>query len=142
MNIKFLNRSFFQRLFGKPVTPETKNLNSWDFANGKLRIDLEKTPELKTPGHALRFEDRNLPVRVLVVFGENKTYRAYQNRCTHIGHRRLDPVPGTQTVQCCSINKSTYDLDGNQIYGPAPHPITTYKTSVENNRLIVTISQG
>ncbi len=57
-----------------------------------------------------------------------------------MGHRRLDPVPGTNTVQCCSVSKSTYDLDGTKVHGPAPDPINTYPVSVEGDKLIATIS--
>jgi len=96
--------------------------------------------ELKTPGGAIRFEGKSLPKRVLVVCGEDGEYRAFHNRCTHFGHRRLDPVPGTDTVQCCSVNKSTYDSGGNKIFGPTPHPITRYPVEKDQEKLIVSIS--
>ena len=99
-----------------------------------------KASELKAPGGAARFEGNNLPMRVLVVYGEDGEYRAFHNRCTHMGHRRLDPVPGTDTVQCCSINKSTYDADGNKIFGPAPRPITRYPVEKDQEKLIVSIA--
>ena len=140
MEIKFLKRSFFQRLLGKPVTSGPKDPNCWSYSDGKLSIDLKNAPELEKPGGALRFEGGNLPVRLLVFFGEDKKYHAFRNRCTHMGHRRLDPVPGTDTVQCCSINKSTYDYEGRKIYGPAPDPIINYATTLDNGRLVVTIS--
>jgi len=138
--IKFLNRSIFQRLFGTPATSKPQAPDCWTYADGKLTINLKKALELKKPGGALRFEGGDLPERVLVVFGADKKYRAFKNRCTHIGHRRLDPVPGTNTVQCCSVNKSTYGIDGKKIYGPAPKPITPYPTAVKGDRLVVTIS--
>ncbi len=96
--------------------------------------------ELDTPGGAIRCEGNNLPKRVLVVRGEDGEYRAFHNRCTHLGHRRLDPVPGTDTVQCCSVNKSTYDSEGNKIFGPTPHPATRYPVKKEQENLIVSIS--
>ena len=141
MDIKFLNRSFFQRLLGISATTKPKTEDSWNYADGKLMIDLSKASELKTPGGALRFEGKNLPKRVLVVCSEEGEYSAFHNRCTHIGHRRLDPVPGTGTVQCCSVNKSTYDSDGNKIFGPAPHPVTRYPVQQNQEELIVTILQ-
>jgi len=140
MEIKFLQRSFFQRLLGKPVTPKAKNPNCWSYSDGKLSIDLKNAPELGKPGGAIRFEGGDLPVRVLVFFGKDAKYRAFRNRCTHMGHRRLDPVPGTNTVQCCSVNKSTYDYEGKKVYGPAPEPIMNYATTLDGDRLVVTIS--
>ena len=139
MSIKFLKRSFFQRLLGISATTKPAIDGCWNYADGKLTIDLEKTVELETPGGAIRCEGKNLPKRVLVVRGEDGEYRAFHNRCTHLGHRRLDPVPGTDTVQCCSINKSTYDPGGNKIFGPAPHPITLYPVQKEQGNLVVSM---
>ncbi len=139
MEIKFINRSFWQRLLGIPATSKPQNADSWQYTEGKLIIDLEKTPEIGTSGSAVRFEGGSLPQRVLLVRGEDDQFLAYQNRCTHLGHRRLDLVPGTDTIQCCSINKSTYDVDGNNIYGPAPKRITTYPAHRDGNKVVVTI---
>ena len=138
--IKFLERSFFQRLFGISATSKPETEACWRYADGKVTIDLAQAPELKNPGGAVRLEGRGLPKRVLVVCGADGEYRAYQNRCTHLGHRRVDPVPGTDTVQCCSVNKSTYDVDGNKVFGPAPHPIPRYPVEREKDRLVVTVS--
>jgi len=67
----------------------------WNYVDGKLTIDLNGASELKTLGGAVRIEGKNLPKRIFVVLGEDGAYRAFHNRCTHLGHRRLDPVPGT-----------------------------------------------
>jgi nitrite reductase/ring-hydroxylating ferredoxin subunit len=139
IDIKFLKRSFFQRLLGISATTKPGIDGCWNYADGKLIIDLGKAPELKKSGGAIRFEGKNLPKRVLVLRGEDGEYRAFHNRCTHLGHRRLDPVPETDTVQCCSISKSTYDLNGNKVFGPAPHPVTCYPVEKDQEKLIVSI---
>jgi Rieske Fe-S protein len=139
MGIKFVKRSFFQRLLGTSATAKPKTNDCWNYADGKLNIDLSKASGLKIPGGAIRLEGNNLPKRVLIVFGEDGEYRAFHNRCTHLGHRRLDPVPGTDTVQCCSVNKSTYDAQGNKIFGPTPHPITRFSVEKIQGKLIITI---
>ena len=140
-DIKFLNRSFFQRLLGISATPKPGLDDCWKYADGKLTIDLNEAPELKAPRGAIRLEGKNLPNRILVVCGEDGEFRAFHNRCTHLGHRRSDPVPGTDTVQCCSVNKSTYDSKGNKIFGPTPHPITRYPVEKDREKLVVLISQ-
>lgn len=139
MEIKFLKRNIFQRIFGIPVTSKPADPNCWQFSDGKLTIDLTKTPELKSSGGAIRLEGGNLSRRILVIHGDDGQYHAYHNRCTHLGHRRLDPVPGTGTVQCCSVNKSTYELDGKNIYGPAPEPIKVYQASVDGDQLTIPV---
>ncbi len=140
-DIKFVNRGFFQRLLGISATTKPGTDACWKYADGKLTIDLSEATELKTPGGAIRVEGKNLPKRILVVCGEDGEFRAFHNRCTHLGHRRLDPVPGTDTVQCCSVNKSTYDSKGNKIFGPTPHPITRYPVEKDQEKLVVLISQ-
>lgn len=139
MQIKFLKRNIFQRILGLPASSKPANPDCWQFSNGQLTIDLSRAPELEAKGGAIRLEGGNLPLRVLVISDDDGKYHAYHNRCTHFGHRRLDPVPGTATVQCCSINKSTYDLNGKNIYGPAPHDIDTFATTVEGQKLNIAI---
>lgn len=141
MEIKFRKRNIFQRFFGVSATREPENKDSWEYKNGKLVISLDKVPELKKRGGAIRLEGSGLPVRVLVVLGDNGDYRAYRNQCTHFGHRRLDPVPGTNTIQCCSLNKSTFDSKGKHIFGPAPHSIESYPVEEDQKYLIVSISK-
>ncbi len=139
MAVTFLNRSFFQRVFGIPATPKPRMPGCWSYAGGRVVIDLAKAVELKRPGGALRLEGEGLPIRVLVVHGQDGKYHAFHNRCTHLGHRRLDPVPGTATVQCCSVNKSTYAYDGPTLFGPAPKPVTVLPVEMEENRLVVRV---
>jgi Rieske Fe-S protein len=136
---KFLNRNILQRIFGVPATPRPRDPQCWTFSDRKIIIDLKRAPELERLGGALRLESGRLPLRVLIVHGEDGAYYAFHNRCTHLGHRRFDPVPGTGTVQCCSVGKSTYAYDGRKIYGPAPEPIHTLKTEFDGERLIVSL---
>ncbi|MFZ1201138.1 MAG: Rieske (2Fe-2S) protein [Desulfobacterales bacterium] len=140
MTVKFLQRSIWQRIFGIPATDKPRDDSGWQYESGQLTINLDRTPELSRAGGAVRFEGKGLPVRVLVVRGEDKQYRAFHNRCTHLGHRRLDYVPGTETVQCCSVNKSTYTFGGEKIHGPAPRPIANYPVEVGEKELRIQIS--
>jgi nitrite reductase/ring-hydroxylating ferredoxin subunit len=137
MTVQFLNRGFFQRIFGLPATQKPLDPQCWSFSDGKIMIDLKRATELKKPGGALRLEGGGLPMRVLVMRGDDGKFHAIHNRCTHIGHRRFDPVLGTGSIQCCSVGKSTYTYDGRKIYGPPTGPIKTFKVEVDGDRLIV-----
>lgn len=141
MSTQSVKRSLLQRIIGKPATKEPEETNCWEFEDGKLTITLDAAPELQTPGGAIRLEGRALPLRVLVVFGEDRQYRAYHNKCTHFGHRRLDPIPGTDRVQCCSINKSIFDSGGENISGPAGHSIKRFPVEQDQDKLIVLIEE-
>lgn len=139
MTVSFLKRGFFQRIFGVPATPRPRDTQCWSFSGGKITIDLNRATELKKPGGALRLEGKGLPGRVLVVQGDDGAFHAVNNRCTHIGHRRLDPVPGTGTVQCCSVGKSTYTYDGRKVFGPAPSSIDIFEVEWNGEHLIVSL---
>ena len=137
MQVKKLNRSIFQRLLGRPATSLPESNDFWSFNNGKVTVDLSQAPSLAKPGGAVRLEG-DLPKKVLVVHGEDGQYRAYENKCTHMG-RCVDPVPGTETVQCCSVNAATFDLEGNKISGPAKSPLKTFPVIAEDGKLVIEI---
>jgi len=141
MEVKTLERSFFQRLFGIPATPEPGNRACWTYGDGRIFIDLSRAPELAEPGGALRLEGDSLPRRLLVVRDEQGAFHAFHNKCTHFG-RRLDPVPGTQTVQCCSMGKSTFDYQGERLHGAAREGIDTFPVQLEEGRLAITLPAG
>ncbi|MFC2064246.1 Rieske (2Fe-2S) protein [Chloroflexota bacterium] len=137
MQVKKLKRNIFQRILGRPATPLSMSNDFWSFSSGKIILNLSQAPALQKSGGAARLEG-NLPGKVLVVHGEDGKYHAFENKCAHMG-RCVDPVPGTETVQCCSIGTSTYRLDGNVISGSATEPLKTYPLSVANGKLVIEI---
>jgi nitrite reductase/ring-hydroxylating ferredoxin subunit len=138
MEVKTLQRTFLQRLFGISATKDPADQGCWTYADGKLRLELRRAPELAQPGGAVRLEGKNLPDRILVIRGDDGNYHAFRNRCQHMG-RRLDPVPGTPTVQCCSINKTTYAYDGQVLSGPAKKAVGTFETQITDGELIIAL---
>ena len=134
MTTKTLNRNILQRIFGIPATKPPADAGCWVFKGDKLTIDLNRTPELSEPWGAIQVEDGEIQVKVLVFQDGEGSYRAFRNHCEHAG-RKLDPVPGNKTVQCCSIGKSVYDYDGKVLSGSAEKPITQYTVKVENGKL-------
>ncbi len=137
MEVKYLKRSVWQRLFGIPATSKVSSGSDWEMNNDLLTIKLDAFDTLATPYGALSFEnDSN---RVLVIADEDGGFRAYRNYCTH-GKRRLDPVPGTTTVQCCSMGRNTFDSDGNSLNKPELGTIKVYNTENKDNLLKVFLS--
>ncbi len=134
MTTKILKRNIFQRIFGIPATQPPAEAGGWVYKDGKLTIDLNRTPELSEPWGAIQLENGDIPVKVLIFQDGEGGYRAFRNHCEHAG-RKLDPVPGTETVQCCSIGKSAYDYDGKVLSGSSEKPITQYTVKLENGKL-------
>ena len=134
-----LQRSIWQRLFGKPATGLPSDPGCWAYHDGAITVDLSRAPEFASPGGAIRLEGKGCPERVLVVHGDDGRYYAFRNKCTH-GGRRLDPVPGAETVQCCSLGKSTFDYNGRLLAGSAKENILPYACEVREDGLVVTLS--
>jgi nitrite reductase/ring-hydroxylating ferredoxin subunit len=137
--VKTLKRSFFQRLTGSCATEEPKDSGCWSHSSGQAVIDLTRAPELAAAAGAIRLEGKGLAKRVLVVRCDDGQYRAFSNHCTHFG-RRLDPVPGAGSVQCCSVNASTFDYQGRVVAGPAKSPVQPFAVKVEGGKLFVTVA--
>ena len=129
---------FFKRLLGICNTQKPVNEACWSYADGKIYIELDDAPELAAPDGAIRLEGKGLPHRILVVRGPDHRLYAFNNRCTHMG-RRIDPLPDTEKLQCCSVNKSTYDYSGQVMSGPTTDNLTKYTAVIEGNRLTVSL---
>ena len=128
------NRGFMDRLAGRPITDLPQVQDAWTYQNNTLTLDLAKLPELDTLGGAVRIEGETLPDPILVVLGEDENYYAFKNACTHAG-RMIDPLAGTMTLECCSVNSSTFDYEGNVLSGPAEEPLSSYAFVVEDGML-------
>ena len=118
----------------------------WRRRGTTIVVELAQVPQLAQKGGAVfirgrRLRARGLPLRaplLIVNIGDNR-FAAFENRCTHMLHRKLDPVPGQDRLRCCSILHSEFDLEGNPVSGPAGKPITRYRAEVAGDELIITI---
>ncbi len=133
-----LPRNFFQRILGMCETKPPADNDCWTYENGKIAVDLARAQELSTTGGAIRLEKKNLPSRVLVIHGDDGRYHAFENRCAH-AKRRLDPVPNSKYVQCCSVGKSTFDYSGTRVAGSAKKAIRTFPVAIEGTKLTITV---
>ena len=129
-----------QKILGICRTSPPKDPDCWTYAQGTVEIDLNRARELADPDGALRLEGKGLPTRILVFNGEDGKYHALTNKCTHIGGRRIDPVPGSQSLQCCSVMGSTYSYDGQVVSGPARKPLTAFGVESKDGKLIVSVT--
>jgi nitrite reductase/ring-hydroxylating ferredoxin subunit len=132
-------RSFLDRLQGKPITGLPQIEGAWTLDGDTLTLDLVKLPELDSLGGAVRIEGEVLTEPILVFLGEDSNYYAFKNACTH-GGRMIDPIAGTMTLQCCSASKSTYDYDGKVLSGPAEGPLTSYPLDIQDGNLIIDLN--
>jgi len=137
--MKPYKRNLFQRILGICATQPPQNGHCWSYANGQIVVDLSRAPELERPGSGMRLEGRGCPERVLIIYGDDCRFHAFRNRCAHAG-RRLDPVPGAEKIQCCSVNKTSYDYQGRILAGPAKEPVAAYPVELKDGKLTISIA--
>lgn len=134
------DRSVLDRIQGNPLTGLPEDAGAWTYANDELTLDLARLPELDSLGGAVRIEGDVLPDPVLVFLGENDNFYAFKNACTH-GGRKIDPITGTMTIECCSMSGSKFDYEGNVLSGPAQAPLTAYPIALEGSTLRIALRE-
>ncbi len=127
---------FFARLFGICTTKPPQDADCWRFEDGRIVIELARAAELASPGGAIRLEGGGLPRKVLVLRGTDGQLRAFGNTCTH-AKRRIDPLPGTDQLRCCSISKTTYDYEGRVVSGPGRGPLDVFPVYEQDGRVTI-----
>lgn len=127
---------FFKAVFGICETQELSP-DLWRLEGNSAHIPIKQVPELATVDGAIYLKGKGLKYPVLVVNTKDDGYLAFTNRCTHIGHRKLDPVAGQAILRCCSVNHSTYDLQGKRLSGPAKGDLETYNVEVIGDEVVI-----
>ena len=125
-----------KRIFGICDTRLPADSGCWKFSGSTVEIDLSRAPELEKSGSAIRLEGGGLPERILVLHGNDGSFHAIKNRCTHMW-RRIDPVAGESLIRCCSVSKSTFDYEGDVVSGPAKKPLRVFPVKTEDSKLMI-----
>lgn len=129
---------FLKRILGICDTRPPACADAWSLAGRTVTLDLARLPELAPAGGAVRLEGRGLPHRLLLVHGSDGGFYAFVNRCSHMG-RRLDPLPGQDRLQCCSVSKSTFAYAGDPLAGAARTALKTFAVTLAGNELTIVL---
>ncbi len=119
------------------IRPEAYTLD-----HGKLTIALDRCPCLAASGGSGKLSidtGDSKPMKMIVLHVKEGQYQAFTDRCTH-GGRELNFLPGQEKLQCSSFGRSTFDLQGQVLKGPAKEPLTGYPVEKRDNTLILTIA--
>ncbi|RPH50239.1 MAG: Rieske (2Fe-2S) protein [Desulfobacteraceae bacterium] len=127
-----------KKIFGICETKRPEDSGCWIVSGGRVEIDLKRARELSNQGGAIRLEGKSLADRILVIRGDKGRFYAYKNKCTHMG-RRIDPLPGSQDIRCCSVMGSRFGITGEVVSGPAKKALKIYEVTIENNKLHIDI---
>src|SRR5436190_20532489 len=73
---------------------------------------------------------------ILLVLGENKDHRALEMRCTHADNI----LTASNSGLYCTFHGSAFNLRGEVINGPAIRPLKNFRTTEEDNRIVIYLS--
>jgi len=125
-----------KKIFGICETKKPNDPDCWMFADGRVKIDLSRAGELSVPKSSIRLEGKGLADRILVIRDDSGKFHAYSNKCPHMG-RRIDPVPGSSNVRCCSVMGSVFNVKGDIVSGPAKENLKQYKILIKGTILSI-----
>lgn len=75
---------------------------------------------------------------VIVVHTESGQFKAFSARCTHLGCVVQFKPDGGAPHFACNCHGSQFDINGKNIAGPAPRPLTPFKVNVQETSILVT----
>ncbi len=114
---------------------------AWKLSDNKMIIDLAKSECLALPGGAGKLSvdtGDETPTKLIVLHVHEGEFKAFSDRCTH-GGRELNFLKDEEKLQCSSFGKSTYNLKGHAVSGPAEGPLAIFPLEKAEDKLIVTI---
>ena len=77
--------------------------------------------------------DLQMPFDILLVKKSEQEYNAIYMKCSH----EENPLTATKTGLYCSSHGSSFDLDGKVLKEPAPKPLTTFETKLNENSISI-----
>ncbi len=107
-----------------------KSILKTNIENNQIKIPLESFANTKSQ----IIQNKQLPYQILLI-KNNDHFNAIQLRCTH-NEFALNFV-GNKIV--CNAHGSEFNLNGKVIKPPAEVDLTQYKTTVENNFVIINL---
>jgi nitrite reductase/ring-hydroxylating ferredoxin subunit len=128
-----------KKIFGICETRKPNDPGCWTYADGLLKIDLNRAGELLKTNSSIRIEGKEIPDRILVIRDETGIFHAYQNKCTHMG-RRIDQVPNTSELICCSVMGSLFNAKGEIVSGPGKKNLVKYESFTDGSTMTVIIA--
>lgn len=111
----------------------------WSVEGTQVRVRLSQVPELCMKGEGVYLKGQGLHKSILIVRTEDDQHLAFTNRCTHLMHRKLDPIRGQTVLRCCSMRHSLFDYEGIRLTGPAEHSLKRHEVEMSEGDLLIEI---
>ena len=105
----------------------------------RIRICLDKVPELALVGGAVKIVDAKIDDSLIVVRESEDVYLAASIKCTHRGVE-VEYRRGRQVLPVRQPGGSRFKTNGENISGFAKGPLKTYPISRKDNSLVIRLS--
>jgi len=128
--------SFFKALCGICYSPKLDN-SLWQYQDGTLLLKREDYEKQNSMG--VYMTGGGLPNPVLLFRGNDGVLYAIKNVCSHM-RRKIDPVPGSNTLRCCSVMHSSFDYSGRKLSGPANKDLVAYDLSQKGHDILIKVN--
>jgi Rieske Fe-S protein len=102
----------------------------------RVRVDLDKVPELAPVGGSVKIVDGKLRDGLIIVRETEHDYRAASIHCTHRGVE-IEYRAEADCYQCASLGGSRFALDGEKLSGFAKGPLRSYPVTCSGNTLMI-----
>lgn len=99
-----------------------------------LIIHLDLVPDLDEVGGAAKIIDDRLPSSLVIARTAGDTFVAVTLDCAH-GGNEVEYKHDEAVFRCVSMGKSTYDLDGSYLSGPAKSGLESFPVTVDGTVL-------
>ena len=127
--------SFFKAIFGICNSPKLDE-SLWRYEGGSIFLDEIAFDKQNVVG--VYMKGQCLPDPVLLYRGDDGVLRAARNVCPH-AKRKIDPLPGSSKLRCCSVSHSDFGYDGKKINGPANDNLVVYSVKSENGKIQIPV---
>ena len=107
--------------------------------DNRIRIRLDRVPELSMVGGAVKIVDANIHDSLIVVRETEDVYVAASIKCTHRGVE-VEYRAEDMCFECASLGGSRFRTNGEKVSGFAKGPLKTYAISREDNTLVIRLS--
>ena len=105
----------------------------------RIRIRLDRVPELAVNGGSVKIVDSTLDDSLIIVRISEHDYVASSIKCTHRGVE-VEYQAHNKCFKCASLGGSTFKTSGEKVKGFAKSALKTYPIFTEGNTLIVELS--
>lgn len=127
--------------FGNVSRTASAPAESYTIESGRIKIDLEKVPDLTANGGSIKLKfnhpDHGTLTKIILIHPENSSFLAFANTCTHKG-KELEYDHPARRIHCVS-GHSEFNLNGKVLDGNAEKPLKGYPIKIVGNILYIEI---